>query len=211
MDKLRGKQQLEDDVEVPPNIDFDLSDAEDDKSTFVIHRSKEEYDSFQNKKCAESGNEAVERSQLVTVSVTNYVRGMGPIYSSIARLCRPSRRISIESFLRTVNPPSILTEDDLASIRGQNGFPNEVQLCLPFSNERADNISEGWICMYMICFECGLRLLIHPLIIQSMHHYQIAISQLMPNGMRVSTSLIVIADEATVELTVDDFLTLYYP
>ena len=46
MDKARGKQQLKDDFEVPSNIDFDKSDAEDNKSTFVIRHSKEEYDSF---------------------------------------------------------------------------------------------------------------------------------------------------------------------
>ena len=64
--------------------------------------------------------------------------------------------------------------------------------------------------MYMIYFECGLRLPIHPLIIQSMHHYQLAIPQLMPNGMRVFLGLIVIADEAGIELSVDNFLALYY-
>ncbi|GMN34280.1 hypothetical protein TIFTF001_046794 [Ficus carica] len=33
------------------------------------------------------------------------------------------------------NPQSILTEDDLAFIKGRFGFPNEVQLHLPFVNE----------------------------------------------------------------------------
>ncbi|GMN69171.1 hypothetical protein TIFTF001_038228 [Ficus carica] len=45
-------------------------------------------------------------------------------------------------------------------------FPNEVQLHLPFANERVDTVSQGWICIYTIYFECGLRLPIHPLIIQ---------------------------------------------
>ncbi|GMN65285.1 hypothetical protein TIFTF001_034362 [Ficus carica] len=44
-----------------------------------------------------------------------------------------------------------------------------------------------------------------------MHHYQLAIPQLMPNGMRVFLGLIVLADEAGVELLVDDILTIYYP
>ncbi|GMN49580.1 hypothetical protein TIFTF001_018746 [Ficus carica] len=43
-----------------------------------------------------------------------------------------------------------------------------------------------------------------------MHHYQLAIPQLMPNGILLFLRLIVIADEASVELLVDDFLTLYY-
>ena len=65
--------------------------------------------------------------------------------------------------------------------------------------------------MYVIYFECGLRLPLPPLLIQTMHHYQLAIPQLMPNGMRVLIGLIVLGDEAKVELTVDDVLALYYP
>ena len=108
-------------------------------------------------------------------------------------------------------PPSILTEEDLALDRGQYGFPNEVQLRLPFANERADTVSKWWICMDMIYFECGLRLPIHHLIVQSMYHYQMAIPQLMLNGMQVFLGLTVIEDEAGVELSVDDILALYYP
>ncbi|GMN64911.1 hypothetical protein TIFTF001_033985 [Ficus carica] len=44
-----------------------------------------------------------------------------------------------------------------------------------------------------------------------MHHYQLAIPQLMPNGMRVFLGLIVLVDEAGVELSVDDILAIYYP
>ncbi|GMN74975.1 hypothetical protein TIFTF001_052496 [Ficus carica] len=64
--------------------------------------------------------------------------------------------------------------------------------------------------MYMIYFECGLRLPIHHLIIQSMHHYQLAIPQLMPNEIRVFLGLIVITDEAGIKLSVNDFLAFYY-
>ena len=41
------------------------------------------------------------------------------------------------------------------------------------------------------------------------HHYQLVIPQLMLNRMRVFLGLIVIANEVSVELSVDDFLTLY--
>ncbi|GMN62728.1 hypothetical protein TIFTF001_031812 [Ficus carica] len=109
------------------------------------------------------------------------------------------------------NPRSVLTEENLSDIRGRYGFPNEVQLRLPFKDERADTVSEGWICMYTIYFECGLRLPLPPLLVQCMHHYQLAIPQLMPNGMRVFLGLIVLADEAGVELSVDDILAIYYP
>lgn len=104
-----------------------------------------------------------------------------------------------------------MTKNDLALFRGRYKFPNEVQPRLSFPNERADTVFEGWICMYIKYFECGLRLPIHPLNIQCMHHYQLAIPLLMLNGMRVFLKLIVITDEVGVELTVDDSLALYYP
>lgn len=65
--------------------------------------------------------------------------------------------------------------------------------------------------MYMIYFECGLRLPIPSLLTQSMHHYQLAIPKLMLNGMGVYLGLIVIVEETGVELLVYDILALYYP
>ena len=65
--------------------------------------------------------------------------------------------------------------------------------------------------MYTIYFKCELRLPLPLLLIQSMHHYQLAIPQLMPNDMRVFLGLIILADEAKIELSVDDILTIYYP
>ena len=64
--------------------------------------------------------------------------------------------------------------------------------------------------MYMIYFECGLRLPIPHFLIKSMHHYEFAIPQLMPNGMRVFLGLIILAVETGVELLVDDILAIYY-
>ncbi|GMN21095.1 hypothetical protein TIFTF001_040034 [Ficus carica] len=95
--------------------------------------------------------------------------------------------------------------------RGRYGFPNEVQLRLPFKGERADIVSEGWICMYTIYFECGLRLPLPPLLVQTMHHCNLVIPQLMPNDIRVFLGLIVLSEEANIVLSVDDVLAIYYP
>ncbi|GMN64801.1 hypothetical protein TIFTF001_033875 [Ficus carica] len=65
--------------------------------------------------------------------------------------------------------------------------------------------------MYTIYFECGLRIPLPPLLVQTVHHYNLAIPQLMPNGMRVFLGLIVLAKETGFELTVDDVLAIYYP
>ncbi|GMN64107.1 hypothetical protein TIFTF001_033182 [Ficus carica] len=151
-------------------------------------------------------NEASERSRLATTSGEELLS-----IPPIARLTEPPRRLSTETFLRTSNPRSFLTENDLSEIRGRYGFPNEVQLCLPFKSERADTVSEGWICTYTIYFECGLRLSLPPLLVQTMHHYNLAIPQLMPNGMRVFLGLNVLSEEANIKLSVDDVLVIYYP
>ncbi|GMN25142.1 hypothetical protein TIFTF001_051429 [Ficus carica] len=88
---------------------------------------------------------------------------------------------------------------------------SDDELVSTMRHERANTVSEGWICLYTIYFECGLRLPLPPLLIQCMHHYQLAIPQLMPNGMRVFLGLIVLAEKAGVELSVDDVLAIYYP
>ncbi|GMN51861.1 hypothetical protein TIFTF001_021008 [Ficus carica] len=155
---------------------------------------------------AGTSDEASERSRPVTTSGEDLLS-----IPPITRLTEPPRKLITESFLRTSNPRSVLTESDLSDIRGRFGFPNEVQLRLPFKGERADTISEGWICMYTIYFECGLRLRLPPLLILTMHHYNLAIPQLMPNGMRVFLGLIVLSEEANIELYVDDVLAIYYP
>ncbi|GMN21586.1 hypothetical protein TIFTF001_043347 [Ficus carica] len=154
---------------------------------------------------AGTSNEASERSRPATTSGEEFVS-----IPPIARLTEPPRRLATETYLRTSNPRSILTESDLSEIRGRYGFPNEVQIRLPFKGERADTVSEGWICMYTIYFECGLRLRLPPLLILAMNHYNLAIPQLMPNGMRVFLGLIVLSEEASIELTVDDVLAIYY-
>lgn len=94
MDRARGKQPLEEDVEVQTSIDSDESDAGDDEWTSILRRSKAEYDSLQKKKGAVTSNEASERSRPATVS------GAGVLsIPPIARLTRPPCRISVELFL----------------------------------------------------------------------------------------------------------------
>ncbi|GMN49255.1 hypothetical protein TIFTF001_018410 [Ficus carica] len=172
----------------------------------TIRRSRLEHEFQQSQMGAGTSNEASERSRPATTSGEEFVS-----IPPIAHLTEPPCRLTTETYLRTSNPRSILTENDLSDIRGRYGFPNEVQLRLPFKGERADTVSEGWICMYTIYFECGLQLPLPPLLIRAMNHYNLAIPQLMPNGMRVLLGLIVLSEEANIELTVDDVIAMYYP
>ncbi|GMN66709.1 hypothetical protein TIFTF001_035770 [Ficus carica] len=201
MDK---KKQVIEDVDVEwTSTDSSDSSSDDEELALTIRRSRFEYE-FENRRTdTGTSKEASERSRPATTSVAEALS-----IPPIARLTKPPCRLSVESFLRTSNPRSVLMEEDLSDIRGRFGFPNEVQLRLPFKDERADTVSEGWTCMYTIYFECGLRLPLPPLLVQCMHHYQLAIPQLMPNRMRVFLGLIVLAG---VELLVDDILAIYYP
>ncbi|GMN66446.1 hypothetical protein TIFTF001_035532 [Ficus carica] len=204
MDK---KKQVIEDMDVEwTSTDSSDNSSDDDELASTIHILSFEHEFQHSRTGAGTSNEASERRRPATTSGAE-VLSIPPI----ARLTKPPRCLSVESFFRMSNPRSVLTEEDLSDIKGRFGFPNKVQLRLPFKNERADTVSEGWICMYTIYFECGLRLPLPPLLVQCMHHYQLAIPQLMPNGMRVFLGLIVLADEAGVELLVDDILAIYYP
>ncbi|GMN25683.1 hypothetical protein TIFTF001_043923 [Ficus carica] len=204
MDK---QKEVIDDVDVEwTSTDSSDSSSDDEELMSTIRRSRLEHEFQQSQMGAGTSNEASERSRPATMSGEEFVS-----IPPIARLSEPPRRLTTETYLRTSNPRSVLIEQDLSDIRGRYGFPNEVQIRLPFKGERADPVSEGWICMYTIYFECGLRLPLPPLLIRAMNHYNLAIPQLMPNGMRVFLGLIVLSEEASIELTVDDVLAIYYP
>ncbi|GMN30389.1 hypothetical protein TIFTF001_046425 [Ficus carica] len=204
MDK---QKEVIDDVDVEwTSTDSSDSSSDDEELMSTIRRSRLEYEFQQSQMGAGTSNEASERNRPATTSGEEHLS-----IPPIARLTEPPRRLTSETYLRTSNPRSVLTEDDLSDIRGRYGFPNEVQLRLPFKGERADAVSEGWICMYTIYFECRLRLPLPPLLIRAMNHYNLAIPQLMPNGMRVFLGLIVLSEEANIDLQVDDVLAIYYP
>ncbi|GMN42181.1 hypothetical protein TIFTF001_011392 [Ficus carica] len=203
MDK---QKEVIDDVDVEwTSTDSSDNSSDDEELMSTIRRSRLEHE-FQQSQLGAGTSEASERNRPATTSGEEFVS-----IPPIARLTEPPRRLATETYLRTSNPRSVLTEQDLSDIRGRYGFPNEVQIRLPFKGERADTVSEGWICMYTIYFECGLRLPLPPLLIRALNHYNLAIPQLMPNGMRVFLGLIVLSEEASIELTVDDVLAIYYP
>ncbi|GMN47463.1 hypothetical protein TIFTF001_016629 [Ficus carica] len=203
MDK---QKEVIDDVDVEWTSSYSSDSSSDNEELMsTIRRSRFEHEFQHSQMGAGTSNEASERSRPATTSGEELLS-----IAPIARLMEPPRRLSTESFLRTSNPRSVLTDSDLSDIRGRYGFPNEVQLRLPFKGERADTVSEGWICMYTIYFECGLPLPLPPLLVQTMHHYNLAIPQLMPNGMKVFLGLIVLSEEANIELSVDDVLAIYY-
>ncbi|GMN32144.1 hypothetical protein TIFTF001_041684 [Ficus carica] len=170
MDK---QKEVIDDVDVEwTSTDSSDNSSDDEELMSTIRRSRLEHE-FQQSQMGAGTSEASERNRPTTTSGEEFVS-----IPPIARLTEPPRRLATETYLRTSNPRSVLTESDLSEIRGRYGFPNEVQIRLPF---------------------------------KAMNHYNLAIPQLMPNGMRVFLGLIVLSEEASIELTVDNVLAIYYP
>ncbi|GMN68239.1 hypothetical protein TIFTF001_037312 [Ficus carica] len=150
MDK---QKEVIDDVDVEwTSTDSSDSSSDDEELMSTIRRSRLEYEFQQSQMGAGTSNKASERNRPATTSGEEHLS-----IPPIARLTKPPRRLTTETYLRTSNPRSVLTEDDLSDIRGRYGFPNEVQIHLPFKG------------------------------------------------------LIVLSEEASIELTVDDVLAIYYP
>ncbi|GMN23230.1 hypothetical protein TIFTF001_040421 [Ficus carica] len=130
MDK---EKQIIEDIEVEWTSTDSSDSSSDDELVSNIHRSRFEYEFEHRRSDTGTSNIASERSRPATTSGVEALS-----IPPIARLTRSPRRLSVKSFLRTSNPRSILTDDDLSEIQGRFGFSNKVQLRLPIENERAD-------------------------------------------------------------------------
>ena len=113
MDRARGKQPVDDVVVEWTSSDSSDSDSDNEEWASILRHSKAEYDLLQMQKGAETSNEASERNRSATVSGAGVL-----LIPLIAQLNKPPHRRKVESFLRTSNLPSILTDEDLSAIRG---------------------------------------------------------------------------------------------
>ena len=89
--------------------DSSNSNSDDEELMAAIRHSRLEHEFRHNHNGAGTSNEAAERNRPATTS--GEVRLSIP---PIARLTEPPRWLSNETFLRTSNPQSVLTERDLS-------------------------------------------------------------------------------------------------
>ena len=61
-------------------------------------------------------------------------------------------------------------------------FPKHVRVRRPTNEDRACHFFPGEVCFYEATFTCGLRLLVHPFIMELLGFFGIAPGQLMPNS-----------------------------
>ncbi|GMN54938.1 hypothetical protein TIFTF001_024056 [Ficus carica] len=88
------------------------SSSDDDEWASTVCRSRFEHEFQHNRRGAGTSNETSERNRPASTSGAEVL-----LIPPIARLTKPPRRLSVESFLRTSNPRLVLTEEDLSDIR----------------------------------------------------------------------------------------------
>ena len=77
--------------------------------------------------------------------------------------------------------------DDETVGRFKDGFrfPERVRVRRPTNEDRACHFFPGEICFYEAAFTCGLRLPVHPFIMELLGFFGIAPGQLIPNSWRI--------------------------
>ena len=82
-----------------------------------------------------------------------------------------------------------------------------LQAATPFV--RADRSIKGWTCFYHIPFKIGLRFPILPLARQLLKYFDIALSQLMPNGWRILLALEILIERRNLNFSFENLFYTY--
>ena len=75
--------------------------------------------------------------------------------------------------------------DTVSRFKDRFQFPEQVHVHRPNEEDRAYHFFPSEVCFYKATFTCGLRLPVHPFIIELLGHFGIAPEQLMPNSWRI--------------------------
>ncbi|KAL2474482.1 Plus3 domain-containing protein [Abeliophyllum distichum] len=78
--------------------------------------------------------------------------------------------------------PSIMVEEDLTKLREAYRIPADIELILPDPNERACFSRRGCTALHLNAFVSGMRLPLHPMLRRILRAYDLAPTQVAPNG-----------------------------
>ncbi|KAL2542252.1 Uncharacterized protein Adt_03230 [Abeliophyllum distichum] len=78
--------------------------------------------------------------------------------------------------------PSIMKEEDLTRLREEYMIPEDIELILPGPNERACFPRRGCTSLHLNAFVSGIRLPLHPMFRRILRAYDLAPTQVAPNG-----------------------------
>lgn len=75
-----------------------------------------------------------------------------------------------------------IDEDTFFRFRDRFQLLDETRICLPRLGKKAYAFNLGEVCFYEVAFLSGLRFLVHPFVMELLHHLGIAPGQLMLNS-----------------------------
>ncbi|KAL2485134.1 Glyceraldehyde-3-phosphate dehydrogenase [Abeliophyllum distichum] len=78
--------------------------------------------------------------------------------------------------------PSIMVEEDLMKLREAYRIPADIELTLSSPNERACFSRRGCTTLHLNAFVSGMRLPLHPMLRRILRAYDLAPTQVAPNG-----------------------------
>ena len=78
-----------------------------------------------------------------------------------------------------------LDADTVARFKDRFQFPTRVRVRRPGPEDRAYHFFPGDVCFYEAAFTSGLRLPVHPLVMELLGYFGIASGKLIPNSWRI--------------------------
>ena len=78
-----------------------------------------------------------------------------------------------------------LDTDTVSRFKDRFQFPERVRVHRPNEEDRTYHFFPSEVCFYEATFTCGLRLPVHPFIMELLGHFGIAPGQFMPNSWRI--------------------------
>ncbi|KAL2474710.1 Uncharacterized protein Adt_35446 [Abeliophyllum distichum] len=109
--------------------------------------------------------------------------------------------------------PSIMVEEDLTKLREAYRIPEDIQLILPGPNERACFPRRGCTALHLNAFVSGMRLPLHPMLRRILKAYNLAPTQVFPNGwsQMVGGMYLWFRHSFGMEMPLHVFQTIYQP
>ena len=92
------------------------------------------------------------------------------------------------NFLK-VNPSSHFKDFDMLKIRYMYQIPSSVEIHAPLPHECVDWDVQRWWSFYEFASEAGFRFPVPKLMTEVVSHFEIALSQFMPNAWRILMTL----------------------
>ncbi|KAL2497508.1 Plus3 domain-containing protein [Abeliophyllum distichum] len=109
--------------------------------------------------------------------------------------------------------PSIMVEEHLTKFREAYRIPADIELILPGPNERACFSRRGYTTLHLNAFVSGMRLHLHPMLRRILRAYDLAPTQVAPNGwsQMVGGMYLWFRHSFGMEMPLHVFQTIYQP